>query len=212
VNTGPTPTRREELASTLTHFGGVVLSMVALGVLLLIGLNHGGLIRLASFAVYGLSLVFVYTMSTLYHYSEIPKKKRTYRLLDHIAVYGLIAGTFTPIAMAMEGLVAQGVFAGMWTCAAVGVLYKTVLLGRFQYLSTGLYVAMGWAGVLVYQPALDALGWPGLLWLLAGGITYTAGVVFYWLESMPYNHAVWHLFVLGGSGCHFIAITAYLPA
>ncbi|MDX2001278.1 MAG: hemolysin III family protein [Chitinophagales bacterium] len=202
---------REEFWNTFTHGLGLLLSILALGVFSYITWNQTDWVRTLAFSVYGLSLVTLYAASTLYHYAKDPDIKRYLRIFDHSAIYVLIAGSYTPFALIT--LKAHGgytLLAIIWGITVVGVIFKLFFTHRFNFLSTILYLGMGWIAVTMYGPLTTSLHPNGLYWLVAGGLVYTAGTVFFLWDRLPYNHAIWHLFVLGGSICHFMALYNYV--
>jgi hemolysin III len=202
---------REEVASAVTHGAGLLLAVGEVPVLIALGVLYGSGVHVAAFSIYGASLVALYAASTLYHAFQTPRLKRLFRVVDHAAIYLLIAGTYTPVTLvSLDGLWGWGLFALVWTLAAVGCVFKLFCTGRFERTSTALYLGMGWAAVLAIGPLLDTLPAAAFGWLLAGGLAYSAGVAFYAWERLPYNHAVWHGFVLAGSVCHFVAIAGYV--
>jgi hemolysin III len=160
--------------------------------------------------VYGTTLVSLYAASTLYHAFRKPEIKRILRVLDHCAIYLLIAGTYTPfVLVGIGGGWGWTLFGTIWTMAAAGIAFKVFFTGRFAVLSTATYVCMGWLGVIAFKPLIESLTAGALVWLVFGGVLYTAGTLFYH-RRMPYSHALWHLFVLAGSVCHFVAISLYV--
>ena len=189
----------------LTHAVGVVFSVAALGVMLVLADNEP--LKLVSAAVFGLSLVLLYTSSTLYHFFTSPRWKARFQALDHACIYLLIAGSYTPFTLiTLRGPWGWSLFAAVWTLAITGVLIKTLGKGKKDHwISTALYLVMGWLILLALAPLLRAMPVAGVLWLVAGGLTYSLGVVFYAWRRLPFNHAIWHLFVLGGSVCHVLA-------
>ncbi len=204
-------TQAEEIANSVTHAIGVGLAIAALVVLTVFAALKGDPWRVVGFSVYGATLVFVYAASTLYHSFQSPRVKRLFRELDHVAIFLLIAGTYTPVTLiAMRGPWGWTIFGLIWALALVGIAAKFTLARRVRGLSTTLYLVMGWMVVVAVGPLLESVP-PGLvLWLLAGGIFYSLGVIFWALHRMPFHHAVWHLFVLAGSTCHFIGMLLYL--
>jgi hemolysin III len=196
---------REEVASLLTHALGVLLSIVALIVMLVLAGTEP--LKLVSAAVFGVSLVLLYTSSTLYHFFTSPRWKARFQVLDHACIYLLIAGSYTPFTLiTLRGAWGWSLFAAVWILAIAGVLIKTLGKGKKDHwISTALYLVMGWLILLAFAPLLRAMPLAGVLWLVAGGLTYSLGVVFYVWRSLPFNHAIWHLFVLGGSVCHVLA-------
>jgi hemolysin III len=201
---------REEVASIATHAAGVVFSIAALGVML--ALAAGDPLKTASAAVFGVSLVLLYSSSTLYHFSTTPRWKERFQALDHICIYLLIAGSYTPFTLiTLRGPWGWWLFATVWAMAIGGVLVKTVWKDqRNHWLSTALYLVMGWLIVLAFRPLLRELPAAGIGWLVAGGLAYTLGVAFYAWRRLPFNHAIWHLFVLAGSVCHVLAACGFV--
>lgn len=187
------------------------MSLIALPVLVIATATRGDGWRVAAASVYGASLVLLYATSTLYHALPGAQLKALLRRCDHAAIYLLIAGTYTPFLLGpLRGAWGWSLLAVIWTLAAVGVALKSVFGVRLPALSTNLYVAMGWLVVVAAVPLVRALPWQALGWLLAGGLLYTGGVAFYVLDQrMRYAHAIWHLFVLGGSVAHFCAVFGY---
>ena len=202
---------REEIASSITHGAGLVLAVAAAPVLVVLGGLRGGTVHVASFSIYGSSLVLCYAASTLYHAFQRPRLKHVFHILDHAAIYFLIAGTYTPIVLlSMNDPWGWTLLGGVWALALIGCVFKIFFVGRFHYLSTAIYVVMGWLVVLALEPFLASVPPAVFGWLLAGGVSYTAGVAFFVWERLPYNHAVWHLFVIGGSACHYAAMLIYV--
>ncbi len=204
----------EELANAVTHGIGAVLGIAALIALVLLALTQDDPVRLASAITYGVSLILLYLASTLYHSVPGPKAKVFFQKLDHAAIYVLIAGTYTPVLLiSMEGAWGYTLMVIVWSIAVFGVFFKFFLHGRFEKLSLFTYIAMGWIIVLAGSEVIIRVPLGGLLFLLAGGLAYTFGTIFYANDRIPYNHAIWHLFVLAGSVFHFIAIFYYvMPA
>lgn len=202
----------EERWNALSHGLGVALSLVGASVLVTLAAVRGDGHRLAAAIVFGVALVLLYVASTLYHAIPHPPSKARLKVFDHCAIYLLIAGTYTPFALVgLRGRGGLGLLAAMWALALVGVVCKWFWTGRFKRLSTALYLAMGWAAVWVAKPLMEVLSPATLGWLLAGGLAYSAGTVFY-LSRRPYAHAAWHGFVLAGSLCHFVAVALHLLA
>lgn len=197
----------EEIANGITHGIGAMLSVAGLTVLVVLAAIYGDTWRIVSFSIYGTSLVLLYTASTLYHAIQHPDAKRIFRIMDHAAIYLLIAGTYTPITLVnMRGPWGWSIFGFIWALAIIGIIFKTMYTGRYDNISTAAYVLMGWACLIGLKEMLVAIPPGGLAWLVAGGVCYTVGVIFYAWHKLPFNHAIWHLFVLGGSICHFFAI------
>ncbi|MEN5427208.1 hemolysin III family protein [Stenotrophomonas pennii] len=200
---------REEIASALTHGLGAVFALAGSAVLITLAAIHGDGWQLFSSIVFGVALLLLYTASTLYHAIQHPVAKGRLKVFDHCAIYVLIAGTYTPFMLiGLRGPWGWSMFAAIWTLALAGVVFKLFYTGRFKALSTGIYIAMGWLIVVAIKPMLAAIDLWTLGWLLAGGLSYTLGTYFYHRESIRYSHAIWHLFVIGGSVCHFVAVTA----
>ncbi len=179
----------------------------------LVWVSAGDMARLIAALVFGCSALAMFVTSVIYHWEHRPERKVAYRKLDHAAIYLLIAGTYTPVALlALRGTIGWVMFAVVWTMAALGIVTKTMLGFRFPRLSTILYLAMGWICVLIIQPLSASLSGVELAWLIGGGVVYTAGVPFYVWKSRRYTHAVWHLFVLGGVACHFAVVVSLVDA
>ena len=204
----------EELAHSVSHGIGIVLSIAALTVLVAFAARRGDAWHIVGVAVFGTTLVLLYVTSTLYHAIPLPRAKRVLRVLDHSAIYLLIAGTYTPFTLVnLRGPWGWSLFAVVWTAAIAGIVYKSVALGRFPGLSVAIYVTMGWCVVVAIRPLLHSVAPAGIELLVAGGLAYTLGLVFYGWRRLPYHHLVWHLFVLLGSVLHFFAVLYYvIPA
>ena len=205
----PPHSMREELANALTHGLGATAALAGGAVLITLAALYGDGWQLAGAIVFGISLLLLYLASTLYHAIQHPVAKARLKVFDHCAIYVLIAGTYTPFTLiGLRGPWGWGLFAAIWTLALAGVVFKLFYTGRFKLLSTGIYIAMGWLIVVAIKPLLGALdGWT-TGWLFAGGLFYTLGTVFYHRPSLPYSHAIWHLFVVAGSLCHYVAVMA----
>ena len=205
-------TRREELANALIHGSGLAASLVGLPLLLWVVGAHGSTRQVVACSVFAVTLVFLYTSSTVYH--AIPasrtRAKHVMRIVDHIAIYLLIAGSYTPLTLGvLNGTWGWTLFGIIWGLAVLGILHKTILGFRFPRLSTVMYLGMGWLAVIGAGPLMRILPPGGLAWLVAGGLFYTAGVIFYQRDYLPYRHAWWHVMVLAGSVCHFTAVLRY---
>jgi len=206
-------THREELLNSLTHGLGIILSIGAGAVLITLAAIYAGAREIVSVSVFVASLTLLYTASTLYHAVRHPVWKARLKILDHCAIFLLIAGTYTPFTIAaLRGGWGWSLFGVIWGLAIVGVVFKVFFTGRFHVLSTATYVGMGWLVVIALAPLSQVLTPPAMIWLVLGGILYTAGTLFYHVERIPYAHAIWHLFVLAGSVCHFVAVTAQMIA
>ena len=201
---------REEVASLVTHGIGVVLSIVAL--VIMIVLSEGEFLKIASAVVFGISLILLYASSTLYHFFTSLRWKAHFQALDHACIYLLIAGSYTPITLiTLRGASGWWLFGVVWTLAIVGVLVKTLRKGKKDHwISTALYLAMGWLILFALKPLIRELPAAGVWLLVAGGFTYSFGIVFYAWNKLPFNHAIWHLFVMGGSVCHVLAVMFYV--
>jgi len=201
----------EEKINVLTHGFGLLLSSIALYLLILKAIQFNKPIQSLSFIIYGLSLIILYAASTLYHASKDPEKRRRLNIFDHASIYVLIAGSYTPFALVtLEGKVGWWLFGIIWTFALTGVILKLYYTGKYDKLSTIMYVAMGWIVIFAMKPLIENLNQTGLYWLIAGGIFYTIGALFYSYAKLKYNHAIFHVFVLLGSFAHFIAIYKYI--
>ena len=202
---------REEFANFLSHgFGFLLAAFVGLPILVLSALRGNNGWQLIGGLVFGLSLTLVYASSTLYHLLPIGRAKACCRLLDHAAIFVLIAGTYTPFALGpLRGPWGWSILAAAWTLAALGIALKFHLGFRHEYLCTLVYLFMGWMVLAVIQPLIAQIGTTGFLWLLAGGLSYSLGVIFFVWQRLQYSHLYWHGFVLLGSFCHFVAVARY---
>jgi len=201
----------EELASAITHGFGLLLSIAGAIALIAVSIHHGTAWHIVSCSVYGVTLVLLYLSSTLYHAVSTPRLKQTFRLFDHSAVYLLIAGTYTPFTLVnLRGGWGWTLFGVVWVLTLAGITFKYVALGRFPVLSTLIYVLMGWLVVLGIKPVLTFVPLHGFLWLLGGGLFYTVGIFFFASKKIPYSHAIWHVFALCGSVCHYWAVFFYV--
>jgi hemolysin III len=200
----------EELANAISH-GVALLGSVAAMPILVIGAADGGASAIIGASIFGATLLMLYLTSTIYHALPAGKAKQVFMVIDHCAIFLLIAGTYTPFTLGvLSGAWGWSLFGVVWGLAIFGILLKAIVGSRYQVLSTALYLAMGWLVVVAAQPVMSAMPVPGLLWLLAGGLSYTLGVVFFHVDSrVRYAHFVWHLFVVAGSFCHFVAVFWY---
>jgi len=200
----------EEVANSLIHGIGAALSVLGLVALVVAALRRGSPWLTASCAVYGSSLVLLYLCSSLHHGLRNPRAKRTFLILDHAAIYLLIAGTYTPFTLVtLRGPWGWTLFGIVWGLAAVGIVYKSFFVDRLAILSTAVYLLMGWCVTIAVVPLLRVLPWPGFEWLLAGGLLYTVGVIFY-VSRRRHAHAWWHSCVLAASICHYVAVYRYV--
>ncbi len=193
-----------------THAAGILFSVAALVIMLV--LSIGDTLKTVSAAVFGMSLVVLYGSSTLYHVSTTPRWKARFQTLDHICIYLLIAGSYTPFTLiTLKGPWGWSLFAAVWAMAIGGLLLKTLWKGKKDHwFSTALYLLMGWMIVLAVGPLLKQMPAAGIGWLAAGGLAYTLGVGFFAWSRLPFNHAIWHLFVLTGSVCHVMAASLFV--
>ena len=198
---------QEELANATTHAVGVLASIAGGVFLIVLAALRGNAWSVVGVSVFAAALVLLYLASTLYHAARSPVMKRRLKTLDHCAIHILIAGTYTPFVIgALRGGWGWSLFGVIWGLAIGGVVFKLFFAGRFPYLSTALYVAMGWLVLIAARPLAAAVDPVVLYWLVAGGIVYTGGTIFYHAERIPFSHAIWHVFVLGGSVCHGVAV------
>ena len=201
----------EEIANSVTHGVGAVFAIVALTLLVTFALQDRDSWALAAVVIYGVALVFEYVMSTLYHSFPWPRAKHVFKILDHAGIYLLIAGTYTPFAIiTLRNDGGWWLFAIVWSLAIIGIAVEAAWAYRPRWVSAAVYVGIGWLAVFMIQPLLQNLDTTGVILLVVGGLAYTGGVVFYVLKRVPYMHMVWHLWVLVGSACHFLAILVFV--
>ena len=201
----------EESINIYSHILGIVLSLVGLVFLLLKAANHGDVWHIVSAAIFGISLIVLYTASSLYHSAKDPAVRNRLRIFDHAAIYVIIAGTYTPFTLiTLHGTVGWIIFGITWGMALIGIILKLFFTGRFKILSTAMYVFMGWVIVFAINPLIDNLAPSGLQLLVAGGLAYTVGAVLYSIKAIPLNHAIFHILVLVGTGCHYFAVYFYV--
>jgi hemolysin III len=204
-------TPREELVSGVTHGVGAALGAVGMAALATLAARRGDARLIVSVSVYGASLTLLFLCSTLYHLATAPRAKSLLRVFDHSAIFLLIAGTYTPFTLvALKGAWGWTLFGLVWGFAAVGILHEVLFMDRFPRVTIALYLGMGWLIVIAIKPLLASVPRGGMAWLVGGGLAYTAGVAFYANRRIPFHHAIWHLFVLGGAACHFCGIFFYL--
>lgn len=197
----------EEIASAITHGLGVLLAIAGGTSLIVLSANHASALEVISAAVFTATLVVMYAASTLYHAVSRPRAKQRLKVFDHCAIFLLIAGTYTPFTIAvLKGALGWSLFGAVWGLAAVGIVLKWFFTGRMRLLSTLFYVLMGWMAIVAVVPISRVLDAAAFYWLIGGGVVYTVGTLFYHNQRIPYSHAIWHLFVLSGSACHFMAI------
>lgn len=198
---------REEIAHSIIHGVGIVLAIAALAILTGLSVLRGGPLHVVGCAIYGTTLILLYSASTLYHSIPIPHVKEVLRTLDHSAIFLLIAGTYTPFCLVtLEGVWGWSMFAAVWSLAVIGILLRVLRGRKSAKASVFVYILMGWLILVAFKPLLAHMSSAGMTYLVLGGLTYTLGVIFYVWRSLPYHHAIWHLFVLGGSIFHFFAI------
>ena len=201
----------EERINIISHAIGFVLSIVALVLLLIRASAHGNAWHIVSFGIFGLSLVFLYAASTLYHSAKKPESRNRLRIFDHASIYVLIAGTYTPFTLVtLNGPTGWMIFAMSWGLAITGIILKLFFTGKYHLLSTLMYVFMGWIIVFAIKPLIENLSSEGLFWLIAGGVAYTTGAVLYSIKKIKFNHAIFHAFVLVGSFSHFVSVFFYV--
>lgn len=201
----------EELANTITHGFGLILSVAGFVFLVVLSFTQSDAWYVASSVIYGLSLIVLYAASTFYHGAVSPKFKDRLQIVDHCCIYLLIAGSYTPFTLiVLRGAFGQSLFVFVWSFAVAGILLKVFFGKRFAVVSVLSYLLMGWIGTVAVQPLFAALGFAPIALIVAGGIVYSLGVIFFAWERLPHNHAIWHLFVLAGSFLHFLAIAIYV--
>lgn len=204
----------EQIANSITHSLGILFGIVALVVLLVFSIGKKDIISIVAFSIYGACLIFMYLSSTLYHSVKSEKAKKILRVFDHSSIYLFIAGTYTPIALlSMEGKLRLGIMIAIWSIAISGVIFKISTVSKFdkyKAVSLALYIGMGWLAIFTIKPIIRMTSLNFFLWILGGGLVYTIGTIFYSIKKIPYNHAIWHLFVLGGTVLHFVGIFLYL--
>ena len=204
-------TTGEEIANAVTHGIGALLAIVALVLLIVFSSMRGNATDVVSFSVYGTTLVILYLMSTIYHSLPRGKAKDVFEILDHSSIFLLIAGTYTPFALVtLKGAKGWTIFGIIWGLALAGMVMKVFLVKKFVILSTLMYISMGWMAIFILKDIMMAVPMNGVILLVLGGVAYTVGAFFYVWRKIPYHHAIWHLFVMGGSIFHFFAILLYV--
>lgn len=202
---------KEETLNVITHGIGFILSIAALVILIVSASKYGTARHITSFAIFGGSLIVLYAASTLYHYAKNPDLRLKLNILDHSAIYVLIAGTYTPFTLiVLKGWVGWTIFGISWGLAIAGILFKVFYFGKYDKISTIAYVLMGWVIIFAIKPLIESFPTAGLIWLLAGGISYSIGAFFFSYKGIRFNHAIFHVFVLLGSFCHFMSIFLYV--
>jgi len=206
----------EEISHSAIHAIGSHLGAAMLALLVVFGAQSGTQVpwKVVSGAVFGASIILLYTVSSVYHAVMHPRAKQVLEVCDHMAIYFLIAGSYTPFTLVTlrpsHPAAAWTIFGIVWGLTAAGVIFKLFTAGRLRFVSTLAYIGMGWIVAFAIKPLMDTLPMAGLAWLLAGGVLYTLGTAFYLWRLMPFHHAVWHLFVLAGTVCHFICVLFYV--
>jgi hemolysin III len=201
----------EEKINIVSHAAGLILSLVALVLLLIHASEHGNAWHVVSFGIFGASLIALYAASTCYHSAKEPATRSRLRIVDHATIYILIAGTYTPFALiTLNGATGWVIFAVSWGLAVCGIALKLFFTGKYNLLSTLMYVFMGWVIVFALKPLINNLAPEGVFWLFTGGLAYTLGAVVYSIKKIQFNHAIFHVFVLIGSACHFVAVYFYV--
>lgn len=201
----------EEIWHAITHGLGLALSIAGLTIMVAFAAMSGSVISVVASAIFGTTLIILYGSSTLYHAITHHDIKQRFQLFDHASIYILIAGSYTPVTLvALGGVWGWSIFSIVWTISIIGIIIKFAYPGRFEKLSLVLYVLLGWLIVIATKPLLESMESNGLWLLLAGGFSYSVGIIFYVGEKIPFNHAIWHLFVLGGSVLHFFMVVFYI--
>lgn len=209
----PKYSEKEEKLNVLTHAFGLLMSSIGLPFLLLKSIHFNGFWKPISIVIFGISLVILYAASTFYHASKDPKIRRKLNIFDHAAIYVLIAGTYSPFTIiVLEGSLGWIIFGCTWAFALVGIILKLFYTGRYDKLSTVMYILMGWQIILVINPLIDVFSLEGLRLLFAGGVFYTVGALIYSSKKIKYNHAIFHVFVLLGSTSHYLCVYNYILA
>ena len=201
----------EEKINITTHAIGFILSIVAFVLLVTHANLHGNVWHIVSFSIFGASLIILYAASTFYHSAKKSELRNRLKIMDHASIYVLIAGTYTPFALVtLKGTIGWVLFGISWGLAVTGIILKLFVTGKYDLISTIMYVLMGWVIVFAIKPLVKNLPLEGLLWLFAGGISYTIGAILYSLKKIKFNHAIFHMFVLIGSFCHFMSVFFYV--
>lgn len=202
----------EEIANAITHGVGAGLAVAALVLLVIYASVYGNAWHVTSFAIFGSTLVILYMSSTLYHSLTNERAKALFRKFDHISIFLLIAGTYTPFCLvALNGWLGWTILSIVWSCAIVGIVFKSIRIGKLELLSTIMYVVMGWIIIFAIKPLWASMTQTGFAILVLGGISYSAGTLFFIKDKIKYFHSIWHIFVLGGSILHFFAVMTLLP-
>lgn len=204
-------TKSEEIFNAVTHGIGILLSVIGISVLIPYAAIYGDAWKIVASSIYGFTLIVLYSASTLYHSFQNEKLKKIFNMFDHISIYFLIAGTYTPFLLVnMRGVWGWIVFGIVWTSAIAGTTLKLIYGNRFRKVSTILYLCMGWIIVIAIKPLILSTEPIGLILIVAGGLLFSFGVIFYKWKSLPFNHGIWHIFVLLGTVCHFFAVLFFV--
>lgn len=204
-------TRGEEIFNAVSHGAGVLFAAAGCALVITFAALKRDPWSIVSCAIYGAALICLYLSSTLYHAASTPKYKAVLRILDHCAIYVLIAGTYTPyVLVTLRGPIGWGIFAFIWAAAIMGVLMDSINMRKFRVFTKICYVAMGWAIIFAIKPLMDSLALGGIVLLISGGLMYTGGIVFFAMKRIKYMHSIWHLFVLAGSILHFLSVLLYV--
>lgn len=204
-------TLKEEIANAITHGIGALLSVVGLVLMVVWAAMYGDAWHITSVSIFGGTMVFLYLASTLYHAIQPARIKRVLHAMDHVGISMLIAGTYTPFLLVqMRDLMGWIFFGVIWGLALIAASIKSFFTDRFTRVSTVIYVVMGWLSILMLGELVNSIGVEGLAWMAAGGLSYTLGVIPFLWHRLPFNHAIWHLFVIGGTACHFVAVVKFV--
>ena len=201
----------EELANSISHGIGVVFAIIAAPILIVTAVNAGDVYAIVGSSIFAASMIILYLSSTLYHALPFKRAKRAFQIVDHVAIFLFIAGTYTPFALGvLRGAWGWTIFGLVWSIALAGIIMKLVFVAKYHKISTAIYLCMGWIAIIAIKPLIDSvLPW-GMFWVISGGVAYTVGVIFFIIDTrLPYAHFVWHLFVLLGTVFHFIAVLGY---
>ena len=201
----------EEITNIISHAIGFILGIVALVFLVTYASRHGNAWHIVSFSIFGSSLIILYGASTFYHSTKKPELRSRLRIFDHASIYILIAGTYTPFTLVtLNGPIGWSIFGTAWGLALTGIILKLFFTGKYNLISTLMYVVMGWIIIFAIKPVFNILPLEGFLWLVAGGMAYTTGAILYSIKKIKFNHAIFHVLVLIGSTCHFVSVFFYV--
>ena len=201
----------EEKINIISHAIGIILGIVAVVLLITRASLHGDVWHIVSFSIFGASLIILFAASTFYHSAKKPELRNRLKIFDHASIYVLIAGTYTPFALViLKGTIGWVIFGTSWGLALTGIILKLFFTGKYNLISTIMYVLMGWIIVFAIKPLINNLPFEGFLWLLVGGISYTIGAIIYSIKKIKFNHAIFHIFVLIGGFCHFVSVFFYV--